>query len=104
MPTLRKILERVESSGSAQFNSSLPNLYYNGYEGIGWHSDDVITLGRHPEIASLSFGTDRVIKRSTIAEPGEMAFEHSIMKKRQRLVSNGKSEKRSTSDLLPTHI
>ena len=103
MPTLRKILERVESSGSAQFNSSLPNLYYNGYEGIGWHSDDVITLGRHPEIASLSFGADRVIKRSTLSAD-EMAFEHSIMKKRQRLVSNGKSEKHPTSDLLPTHI
>lgn len=61
-PTLRKILERVESSGSAPFNSCLLNLYLNGAEGMGWHSDDETTLGRNPEIASVSFGAERVFK------------------------------------------
>ena len=94
-----------ESKAAVAHNSnpSLPNLYYNGSEGIGWHSDDETTLGRHPEIASLSFGAERVFKRSTLSA-NEMAIEQSIMEERQRLVSNGKSEKHSTSDLLPSCI
>lgn len=50
-----KIEERLET----QFNSCLLNLYHNGNEGVGWHSDDEKTLNRHAEIASLTFGAER---------------------------------------------
>jgi alkylated DNA repair dioxygenase AlkB len=38
------------------------NLYHNGSEGMGWHSDDEKTLGENPLIASVSFGAERVFK------------------------------------------
>ncbi|NDC55956.1 MAG: hypothetical protein EBZ69_03975, partial [Alphaproteobacteria bacterium] len=38
------------------------NLYHDGSEGMGWHSDDEKTLGRNPVIASVSFGAERVFK------------------------------------------
>ena len=44
------------------FNSCLLNLYHDGSEGMGWHSDDEKTLGRNPVIASVSFGAERIFK------------------------------------------
>ena len=35
------------------------NLYHNGNEGMGWHSDDEKSLGKNNTIASLSFGAER---------------------------------------------
>ena len=35
------------------------NLYHNGNEGMGWHSDDEKSLGKNNTIASLSFGVER---------------------------------------------
>jgi alkylated DNA repair dioxygenase AlkB len=38
----------------------LLNLYHNGNEGMGWHSDDEKSLGKNnTTIASLSFGAER---------------------------------------------
>ncbi len=56
------IKERVEQQCGYQFNSCLLNLYHDGSEGMGWHSDDEKTLGRNPVIASVSFGAERVFK------------------------------------------
>lgn len=50
---------RVEEKLNTQFNSCLLNLYHNGDEGVGWHSDDEKTLNREAEIASLTFGAER---------------------------------------------
>lgn len=41
------------------FNSCLANLYHDGSEGMGWHSDDEATLVENATIASLSFGAER---------------------------------------------
>ena len=41
------------------FNSCLLNLYHNGEEGMGWHSDDEKSLGKNTVIASLSLGAER---------------------------------------------
>jgi alkylated DNA repair dioxygenase AlkB len=37
----------------------LLNLYQNGNEGIGWHSDDEKSIEKNSTIASLSFGAER---------------------------------------------
>jgi alkylated DNA repair dioxygenase AlkB len=42
-----------------EYNSVLLNLYHDGSEGMGWHSDDEKELGQSPTIASLSFGAIR---------------------------------------------
>ena len=49
----------VEELAETKFNSCLLNLYHNGNEGMGWHSDDEKPLGKNNTIASLSFGAER---------------------------------------------
>ena len=49
----------VEKCAGIKFNSCLLNLYHNGNEGMGWHSDDEKSLGKNNTIASLSFGAER---------------------------------------------
>ncbi len=61
-PGLLLIKERVERQCAHRFNSCLLNLYHDGSEGMGWHSDDEKSLGRNPVIASVSFGAERVFK------------------------------------------
>jgi alkylated DNA repair dioxygenase AlkB len=53
---LKKITEDITGT---TFNSCLLNLYHNGDEGMGWHSDDERSLAENSAIASLSFGTER---------------------------------------------
>jgi alkylated DNA repair dioxygenase AlkB len=50
---------RVESACEARFNSVLANLYRDGNDSMGWHSDDEPELGDQPLIASLSLGAER---------------------------------------------
>ena len=61
-PGLLLVKERVEQRCAHRFNSCLLNLYHDGSEGMGWHSDDERTLGRNPVIASVSFGAERIFK------------------------------------------
>ncbi|HWX21950.1 MAG TPA: alpha-ketoglutarate-dependent dioxygenase AlkB [Candidatus Binatia bacterium] len=49
----------VEELTEAKFNSCLLNLYHDGNEGVGWHSDDEKSLARNASIASLSLGAER---------------------------------------------
>ncbi|MGC6426240.1 MAG: alpha-ketoglutarate-dependent dioxygenase AlkB family protein [Akkermansiaceae bacterium] len=56
---LRAMKEIIERSTGASFNSCLLNLYADGDQGMGWHSDDEKELGRDPEIASVSLGAKR---------------------------------------------
>lgn len=58
-PALIEIKNRIERLTDAQFNACLLNLYHNGQEAMGWHSDDEKELGNDPVIASLSLGTAR---------------------------------------------
>jgi len=53
------VKERVEAISYTRFNSVLLNLYRNGQDSVGWHSDDEPELGKKPVIASVSFGTSR---------------------------------------------
>jgi alkylated DNA repair dioxygenase AlkB len=56
---LRSLRGRVEQACGARFNSVLANLYRDGGDSIGWHSDDEPELGERPVIASLSLGAER---------------------------------------------
>jgi alkylated DNA repair dioxygenase AlkB len=56
---LLALKEIVQQRSGAAFNSCLLNLYHDGSEGMGWHSDDERALGRNSAIASVSLGAGR---------------------------------------------
>jgi len=58
-PVLERIRDRVHRLTGAHFNSVLLNLYRDGRDGMGWHSDDEPELGPDPVIASVSLGDSR---------------------------------------------
>lgn len=60
--TIQKIRQDVEAACAQSFNSVLMNLYRNGQDSMGWHSDDEAVLGQNPVIASVSFGATRRFK------------------------------------------
>ena len=49
----------IENHCNHSFNVCLLNLYRNGQDSNGWHSDDESSLGKNPTIASLSLGAPR---------------------------------------------
>ena len=58
---LLEIKEKIENITSFKFNSVLANLYRDGNDSMGLHSDDEKELGIKPVIASLSLGESREI-------------------------------------------
>ena len=49
----------VENLSNTKFNSCLLNLYHDGNEGMGWHSDDEKSIEDNSTIASVSLGAER---------------------------------------------
>jgi len=76
--TLKRIVEKLTEQN---FNSCLLNLYHNGNEGIGWHSDDEKNLGKINTIASLSFGAERkfLFKHKQTKKIVSLVLEHGSM-------------------------
>jgi alkylated DNA repair dioxygenase AlkB len=62
-----EIQRRLSDEFRATFNSCLANLYRDGQDSIGYHSDDEPGLGARPVIASVSLGDRR---RFTVREVG----------------------------------
>jgi alkylated DNA repair dioxygenase AlkB len=58
-PGLAAIRERLGREVGAGFNSCLANLYRDGSDSMGFHSDDEPELGPEPTIASVSLGARR---------------------------------------------
>lgn len=56
---LKQIKRDVETISKKQFTTVLLNLYRDGSDSNGWHSDDEKELGTNPAIASLSLGEVR---------------------------------------------
>ena len=56
---LAALRRRLETALDCAFNSVLANLYRDGADSMGWHSDDERELGAEPLIASLSLGAPR---------------------------------------------
>lgn len=75
---LLKIKELTEQKTGEVFNSCLLNLYHNGNEGMGWHSDDEKELKKNGAIASLSFGAERkfLLKHKQDKQTVNVLLEH----------------------------
>eukprot|EP00191_Tetraselmis_sp_GSL018_P011366 CAMPEP_0177615660 /NCGR_PEP_ID=MMETSP0419_2-20121207/23601_1 /TAXON_ID=582737 /ORGANISM="Tetraselmis sp., Strain GSL018" /LENGTH=134 /DNA_ID=CAMNT_0019113387 /DNA_START=319 /DNA_END=722 /DNA_ORIENTATION=- len=59
-PFVLKIKEEVEKhTGGFKFNSCLLNLYRDGSDHVGWHSDDETLYGKNTTIGSVSLGSAR---------------------------------------------
>ena len=56
---LLELKRKVEQVSGHAFNSCLVNLYRDGNDSNGWHSDDEKELGPNPIIASISLGIQR---------------------------------------------
>ncbi len=59
---LLAVKKKVEHQCQCVFNSVLANLYRDGNDSMGCHSDDEKELGINPTIASLSLGDERLFK------------------------------------------
>ena len=87
---LLEIKEKIENITSFKFNSVLANLYRDGNDSMGLHSDDEKELGIKPVIASLSLGESREIyfkhknKKSNLVIPQASG---------QLMVMHGKTQK-----------
>jgi alkylated DNA repair dioxygenase AlkB len=57
-----RLKSRVEEVCGCVFNSCLLNLYADGSEGMGWHSDDESSLVGGGAIASVSLGAERFFR------------------------------------------
>lgn len=58
-PPLAQLQQQLMSDTALPYNSLLANLYRNGDDSMGWHSDDEKSLGTTPQIASISLGATR---------------------------------------------
>jgi len=58
-PALAALHRMVETRTGARFNSALVNLYRDGHDRLGWHSDNEECNGPEPTIASVSLGAER---------------------------------------------
>lgn len=78
-PNLLMLKQRVEKLSSTTYNSCLLNLYHDGAEGMGWHSDAEKNLLDNGTIASITFGAER-----------KFSFKHKATKQRvDVLLENG---------------
>lgn len=56
---LARLLEHTVTVCAHPFNHALVNLYRDGADSMGMHSDDEPALGKNPVVASWSFGAKR---------------------------------------------
>lgn len=75
---LLKLKNLVEEITNESYNSCLLNLYHDGDEGMGWHSDDEKSIVKNSAIASVSFGAERkfVLKHKETSESVHQILPH----------------------------
>lgn len=59
-PALLQLKKAIEQHTVTTFTSCLLNLYRDGKDSNGWHSDNEKELGTNPVIASVSLGAERM--------------------------------------------
>ncbi len=74
-PLLAEVRQRVEQQVGESLNGVLLNLYRDGQDAMGWHSDDEPELGPEPLVVSLSLGATR---RFDLRRTGNSRIEHSL--------------------------
>lgn len=81
------------------FNACLLNLYHDGSQGMGWHSDDEPELGKAPIIASLSLGASRkfVLRHKISKQKLELNLAHG-----QLIVMHGSTQRHWQHALMKT--
>lgn len=57
---LQQLKNKLENFTKSTFNICLANLYRDGQDSMGWHSDNEKELGKNPTIASISLGGERM--------------------------------------------
>lgn len=89
----------IEKQSGETYNSCLVNLYHDGAEGVGWHSDGEPDLKKEGAIASLSLGAERkfAFKHKQTGEKVEMVLAHGSL-----LVMRGKIQTYWLHRLPPT--
>ncbi|WP_338846215.1 alpha-ketoglutarate-dependent dioxygenase AlkB [Massilia sp. W12] len=79
-PVLAQLRDALMQFTGHAYNSVLLNLYRDGNDAMGMHSDDEPELGRNPLIASLSLGAPRTFilrhKRDKTLKPVRLRLEH----------------------------
>jgi alkylated DNA repair dioxygenase AlkB len=72
-----EIKQLATSQTGSNYNACLLNLYHDGEEGMGWHSDDEKEIVPNSSIASLSFGAERkfAIKHKATKEKHSLLLE-----------------------------
>jgi len=90
-PALRPVRARLVEETGIGFNSVLANLYRDGADYMGWHSDSEAALGAQPLIASLSLGAVRrfVLKRR---EAGQRVIASERIRDRLEMPSAGQDK------------
>ena len=76
-PLLMEIKQLATSQTGSNYNACLLNLYHDGEEGMGWHSDNEKEIIPNSSIASLSFGAERkfAIKHKVTKETHSILLE-----------------------------
>ncbi|MBD0401811.1 alpha-ketoglutarate-dependent dioxygenase AlkB [Flammeovirga sp. EKP202] len=88
--TLLQLLKVVEEKTGETYNSCLLNLYHDGNEGMGYHSDNEKEMKEYGAIASLSLGAERKFsfKHRETKEKVNLLLEHGSL-----LVMKGETQK-----------
>jgi alkylated DNA repair dioxygenase AlkB len=68
-PALSELKKYLLQHCGESYNSVLCNLYRDGRDSMGWHSDNERELGVDPAIASFSFGGTRKFRLRHRAQP-----------------------------------
>jgi alkylated DNA repair dioxygenase AlkB len=78
LPELLDVKQRVEAASGASFNSLLLNLYRDGRDSIGFHTDAEPELGLKPVVASVSLGAVRqfILKHKKTGEKLDFRLAH----------------------------
>jgi alkylated DNA repair dioxygenase AlkB len=86
---LKQLKQAVEGKLDETFNACMLNLYHDGTEGMGWHSDKEDSLVANSSIASLSLGAERKfsLKHKRTKETVSVKLEHGSL-----LVMKGKTQ------------
>lgn len=74
-PLLAEVRQRVEQQVGESLNGVLLNLYRDGQDAMGWHSDNEPELGPEPLVVSLNLGATR---RFDLRRTGSSRIEHSL--------------------------
>ncbi len=88
---LKKLNSSLNELTRQKFTHCLANLYRDGNDSMGWHSDNERELGKDPVIASISLGSVRNFQLKHIKNP---EFKHNIyLENGSLLIMKGSTQK-----------